>query len=118
MRIQLQRLCVPRKSWSSRTRGVGASTTLMSMSGRIPDTLMQEIKIYDATRMPANWTEVLSETQFVVFASDAASGAPRNPRNAVSGEQSTCLIFDSLDEAVAYCGSQQDVPRLRLDIYD
>ncbi|MCU1310495.1 MAG: hypothetical protein JWO20_1620 [Candidatus Angelobacter sp.] len=82
---------------------------------------MQEIKIYDAERKPANWTEVLSDSQVAVFASDAASGGHRNPSgggSGSSGEQSTCLVFENLDEAVAYCASQQDVPRLRLDIYD
>src|SRR4051794_26734963 len=82
---------------------------------------MQEIKIYDATRIPANWTEVMSDTQFAVFASDAASGGHRNPPingGPRSRKHSTCLVFDGLDEAVTYCASQQDVPRLRLDIYD
>jgi hypothetical protein len=88
------------------------------MSGKILAIAMQEIRIHDGNRKPANWTDVMSATQFAVFHSDAASGAARNLRGDVSGEQSTCLIFDSLDEAVAYCASQQNVPRLRLDIYD
>jgi hypothetical protein len=87
---------------------------------------MQQLKLYDPNRTPPNWTDVMSPTQFAVFLSDATSGGHRNPNSAVRTGESTladsaeasCLLFDSLDEAVAYCIAQQNVPRLRLDIYD
>jgi hypothetical protein len=85
---------------------------------------MLEIKVYDANRQPPNWTDVMSSTQFAVFHSDAASGAHRNPmgnlrgNHAISDGQYTCLLFDNLDDAVAYCVAHQDVLRLRMDIYD
>jgi hypothetical protein len=81
---------------------------------------MQEIKLYDPTRVPANWTEFMSATQFAVLHSDVASGAPRTASGdyVVTANQSTCILFETLDAAVSYCVAHQNIPRMRMDIYD
>src|SRR6266446_4466092 len=81
---------------------------------------MQETKLYDPTRTPANWTELMSAAQFAVLHSDVASGAPRTATGdyVISADQSTCIIFESLDAAVSYCIAHRKIPRMRMDIYD
>ena len=82
---------------------------------------MQELKLYDPTREPQNWTEILRPGQYVVFHTNVhtdieakADGTPLT-----SGEESSCMVSDSLEEAEAYCESQVErIPNLRCEIYD
>jgi hypothetical protein len=83
--------------------------------------MMQQLKLYDPTRKPAEWTGLVRPGQYVVFHSDVQTDVEKNSDGYYlrPGEESTCLIFDALAEAEAYCeGKVEQVPNLRCDIYD
>jgi hypothetical protein len=77
--------------------------------------MMQEIKLYDPARTPSNWTDLVRPGQYAVFRTDVRSDLELlSP-----GQDSTCLVFDSLAEAETYCEASVDrIPNLRCDIYD
>lgn len=82
---------------------------------------MQRLTLYDPTRKPAEWTSLVHAGQFAVFHSDVGTDIEKNPdgRYLQPGEESTCLVFDSLPEAEAYCEAKVEaIPNLRCDIYD
>jgi hypothetical protein len=82
---------------------------------------MQEILLYDPERRPPDWTDILRPGQYAVFLSDIVTDVERTPagRYLQGGDQSTCLVFDSLPEAEAYCEERvESCPRVRCDIYD
>ncbi|HET6934756.1 MAG TPA: hypothetical protein VFI72_07955 [Candidatus Angelobacter sp.] len=82
---------------------------------------MREVLLYDPERRSANWTDLLQEGQYAVFHSDVGTDVERTPegRYLQPGENSTCLLFDSLPEAEEYCKAKvESIPRLRCDIYD
>jgi hypothetical protein len=82
---------------------------------------MRQLKLYEPARKPAEWTGLLHAGQFAVFHSDVATDIERSGdgRYLQPGEDSTCVVFDSLDEAEAYCETKVDeIPHLRCDIYD
>lgn len=65
---------------------------------------MEVIGIHDAARKPASWSEIIRPGQFVAFA------APSD---------GTCILFDSLAEARAYCDAAvQSAPGARYDVFD
>lgn len=49
---------------------------------------MQVVRIHDPDRRPASWTGLIGPGQFVAFATPS---------------DGTCILFDSLDEARAFC---------------
>ena len=80
-----------------------------------------QLKLYDPARKPADWTGVLHAGQFAVFHSDVATDIERSADGHYlqPGEDSTCLVFDSLAEAETYCETKvEEIPNLRCDIYD
>jgi hypothetical protein len=82
---------------------------------------MQQLKLYDPARKPADWTGVLHAGQFAVFHSDVATDIERSADGHYlqPGEDSTCMVFDSLAEAETYCETKvEEIPNLRCDIYD
>jgi hypothetical protein len=82
---------------------------------------VQVLKLYDPSRKPAEWTGVVHPGQFAVFHSDVATDVERTSEGKYlqPGDDSTCLVFDSLAEAEAYCEAKVDqIPNLRCDIYD
>src|SRR6476646_3509180 len=82
---------------------------------------MQQLKLYDPARKPAEWTGLVRPGQFAVFHSDLATDVERAPDGHYlqSGEDSTCMVFDSLPEAETYCEARvEEIPNLRCDIYD
>ena len=82
---------------------------------------MQRLKLYDPARKPAKWTGLVHAGQFAVFHSDLATDVEKTPegRYLQPGEDSICLVFDSLAEAEAYCATRVEaIPNLRCDIYD
>ncbi|HZD93464.1 MAG TPA: hypothetical protein VE133_04365 [Candidatus Sulfotelmatobacter sp.] len=82
---------------------------------------MQVLKLYDPNRNPAEWTGLIRPGQFAVFHSDLATDMERTADGGYlhPGEDSTCLIFDSLPKAEAYCETEVEIiPTLRCDIYD
>jgi|tagenome__1003787_1003787.scaffolds.fasta_scaffold19540480_1 hypothetical protein len=82
---------------------------------------MQQLKLYDPARKPADWTGLLHAGQFAVFHSDVATDIERSADGHYlqPGEDSTCMVFDSLAEAETYCETKvEEIPNLRCDIYD
>jgi hypothetical protein len=83
--------------------------------------MMQLLKLYDPSRKPAEWTDLVRRGQYAVFHSDVQTDVEKNSDGYYlrPGEESTCLIFDTLTEAEAYCEAKvEQVPNLRCDIYD
>ena len=82
---------------------------------------MREVLLYDPNRRPENWTDLMHPGQFAVLYSDAVTDVEKTAagRYLQPGQQSTCLVFDSLAEAVEYCKAKVEaIPRMRCDIYD
>jgi hypothetical protein len=66
---------------------------------------MQKVLLYDRTRIPPNWTELIRPGQCAVFLNDVQSSAPHTNDGLPIGsaEEFSCLLFDSLGEAEEYC---------------
>ena len=82
---------------------------------------MQEIAIYDRSRKPSNWMDLIQPTQYAVFLRDAETGAEMisNGRYPEPGDVRSCLIFDSLAEAEQFCRQKvEQLPNLRCDLFD
>jgi hypothetical protein len=82
---------------------------------------MQELRLYDPNRRPPDWKDIIRRGQYAVFHSDLATDVEKRPngRFLAPGEESACLVFDTLSEAEAYCEAKvAEVPSLRCDIYD
>jgi hypothetical protein len=89
------------------------------ISGKVSS--VQVLKLYDPSRKPAEWTALVHPGQFAVFHSDVSTDVEKTPdgRYLHAGEDSVCVMFDSLEEAETYCESKVDqIPDLRCDIYD
>src|SRR5687768_15566612 len=83
--------------------------------------LVQVVRIHDAQRRPASWTQIIRAGQFVAFAKNADSGAPcdEDGRPFADPALATCVIFESLHDASAFCESA--VARsasLQFDVFD
>jgi hypothetical protein len=82
---------------------------------------MDIVRVYDPHRRPPNWTEMIRPGQFVAFTKDLDSGVACDTAGMPfhSPDEIACLIFDSLEEAGAFCrDSVQRVPALRFDVFD
>jgi hypothetical protein len=82
---------------------------------------MQPLKLYDPGRRPADWKDIIRPGQCAVFHSDLNTDVEKRSdgRFLAPGEESTCLVFDSLHEAETYCETKvAEIPSLRCDIYD
>ena len=82
---------------------------------------MQIVRVFDPNRQPPNWTDIIRPGQLVAFSKNIDSGAPCDAAGVpfASPESLTCVIFDSLAEADAFCTeSVQRVPTLRFDVFD
>jgi hypothetical protein len=65
---------------------------------------VQELRIHDPDRRPASWAEIIRPGQFVAFATPS---------------DGSCVLFDSLDEARAYCDAGVlAAPHTRFDVFD
>jgi hypothetical protein len=83
--------------------------------------LVQVVRIHDPQRRPASWTDIIKTGQFVAFAKDAGSGAScdENGQPFEDPARATCLIFDSLPEASAFCeAAVERSPALQFDVFD
>ncbi|HJX83706.1 MAG TPA: hypothetical protein VJ723_05130 [Candidatus Angelobacter sp.] len=83
--------------------------------------MMRELKLYDPTRKPSSWTDLIHPGQYAVFHTDVQSDIEKKADGHFPGpgEESTCLIFDSLAETEAYAEARvEQVSSLRCDIYD
>jgi hypothetical protein len=82
---------------------------------------MQEVPLYDSTREPRSWMEVIQPQQYAVFFRDVTSGAEMTGHGDYfhTGMVRSCLIFESLQEAEQYCKEHvEDIPNLRCDVFD
>jgi len=81
---------------------------------------VENVRLYDPARRPADWTGLIRAGQYAVFATDAGTGAPcdldgvRPPRGA-----ETCVIVDSIADARAIADAAvARHPSLRLDVFE
>ena len=82
---------------------------------------MQIVRLHDAGRRPASWTEIIRAGQFAVFAKDEASGMPCDLDGGrfTNVGAATCAIIDSIEEARTLCeAAVQRHPSLRLDVFE
>jgi hypothetical protein len=82
---------------------------------------MQELRLYDPNRQPNTWTDIIRPGQYAVFHSDLSTDVEKTAdgRFLRPGEESTCLVFDSLPDAEEYCEAKVEaIPSVRCDIYD
>jgi hypothetical protein len=82
---------------------------------------VEVLRLYDPDRRPSNWTEIIRPGQFVAFSKHIDSGGPCDAagRPFASSGEITCLTFDGLEEARAFCeDGALHAPSVRFDIYD
>ena len=82
---------------------------------------MIALRLYDPTRRPSNYTDLIQAHQFVAFASDADTGAAveDDGRAFPSPEETTCLVFESLADARVFCmGRAATRESVRFEIFD
>ena len=81
---------------------------------------MREIKLYDRTRTPASWMQIIQPGEFAVFHGDMKSGAMTDAAGNFAGTgNESCTLFSSLAEAEDYCGRKvAELPWLRCEIFD
>ncbi len=82
---------------------------------------MIHLRLYDRSRTPRSWTEIVGPGQFVAFAKTIDTGVPCDAegRPFATVEDATCLLFDGLAGAEAFCREQVDrAPNVRFDIFD
>ena len=82
---------------------------------------MIPLRLYDRSRTPSSWTEIIRPGQFVTFAKTFDTGAPcdAHGRSFAMMEDASCLVFDSLDEAETFCREQVNrATNVRFEIFD
>lgn len=82
---------------------------------------MQEVKLYDPTRTPTNWLDIIQPHQYALFHVDVKSWGDCTPEGKpiMFSADSSCLIFDSLAEAEAYAAQKiAELPTVSCEIYD
>ena len=81
---------------------------------------MQIVRLYDRTREPQGWLQIIRPTEFAAFATLADSGAICDADGVpTSMEDASCIIFETLSDAEAFCRERvTQIPRLRFDILD
>jgi hypothetical protein len=80
----------------------------------------REVLLFDQSRKPSVWLDLMQPGQYAVFLSDAVTHAGMRSDGRYTGRDvaDTCLIFDSLDEAMEYCRtSVRQAVRLRCQIF-
>ena len=82
---------------------------------------MIPLRLYDRSRTPSSWTDIIRPGQFVTFAKTFDTGAPcdAHGRSFAMMEDASCLVFDSLDEAETFCREQVNrATNVRFEIFD
>ena len=82
---------------------------------------MIQLRLYDRSRTPSSWTEIVRPGQFVAFAKTLDTGAPcdADGRPFAAVEDISCFVFDSLGEAEAFCREQVNRAQgIRFEIFD
>jgi hypothetical protein len=81
----------------------------------------REVKVYDSTRQPRNWNELLTPSQCAVFFKRIHSEAPLSPCGAAVTHFRDCtfLLFDRLEDARRVCEVKVgEYPYMRCEIFD
>ena len=82
---------------------------------------VREIKVYDDSRQPKNWNELLSPSQCAVFFRSIHSLQPLLTDGTPISRFRDCtfLLFDKLEDARNFCERQvQEYPEMRCEIFD
>jgi len=82
---------------------------------------MIALRLFDPSRTPTDWTEIIRPGQYVAFAKTLDTGAPCDAegRPFPQTEAATCLLFDSLSEAERFCRRQAGrALDVRFEIFD
>jgi hypothetical protein len=81
---------------------------------------VRTLRLYDASRQPRDWMDIIQPGQFAVFASMLDGGAPTDPDGVpTTHEAATCVIVDSLADAEALCHELVEKHRgVRYDVFD
>lgn len=82
---------------------------------------MRTIRVHDPQRQPANWTGLIRPGQFVAFARllDGGGSCDAEGRPVASPSDTTCLFFDTMDEAASFCSERARLnPAVSFDIFD
>lgn len=82
---------------------------------------MKEIKLYDPTRKPASWMEIIQPGQYAIFHIDASSceECTADGRRLGEKEEGTCLIFDNKASAETYAQKKiAELPHIICELYD
>jgi len=82
---------------------------------------MIQLRLFDRSRTPNSWTEIIRPGQFVAFAKTVDTGAPcdAHGRLFATVEDASCLLFVSLADAEAFCREQVNrATNVRFEIFD
>ena len=81
---------------------------------------MRIVRLYDASRQPRDWMDIIRPGQFAVFASLLDGGDPCDTDGVPTGHgTASCVLVDGLAEAEALCRERVDRhPSLRFDVFD
>ena len=82
---------------------------------------MISLRLYDPTRQPTSWTDIIRPGQFVAFAKIIQTGAPcdASGRPFTTVEDAACLVFDKLGDAESFCRQQVErAPQVQFEIFD
>ena len=80
----------------------------------------REVKVYDPTRRPRNWNDLLAPSQCAVFFKHIDSEAPLSPSGATVARFRDCtfLLFDSLEAARRVCEAKVGAyPYMRCEVF-
>ena len=79
----------------------------------------REIKVYDQSRSPRNWHELLTPSQCAVFFKRIDSEQPVSPADElVRFHDCTFLLFDKLEEARRFCEAKvMEFPQMSCEIF-
>lgn len=81
---------------------------------------MRVVRLYDPAREPQSWMQIIRPTEFAAFATRVDSGVACDAAGAAtSADDATCMIFETLPAAEAFCRAQVDRhPNVRFEILD
>jgi hypothetical protein len=81
---------------------------------------MQIVRLYDRTREPQGWMQIIRPTEFAAFSTLADSGAVCDADGVpTSTDDASCIIFETLPGAEAFCRERvAQNASLRFDILD
>jgi hypothetical protein len=81
---------------------------------------MQTVRVYDPERHPQNWREIIRPGQVVAFATRLESSAACDAEGTLTlPDAATCIIFDSLAAASAFCRERvEQAATVRFDIFE